>query len=76
MYFFKRKNKNTSIDGKTERYLNGEIDDTPIKPWKPWTGDDGNPPSPCVSLKDMSPEKQAEMYRLYGNGPSRKRGVE
>jgi hypothetical protein len=28
--------------------------------------------SPCVSLKDMPPEKQAEMVRLYGAGPPKR----
>lgn len=27
------------------------------------------PPSKVTTLKEMSPEKQAEMVRLYGRGP-------
>jgi hypothetical protein len=27
------------------------------------------PPSPVTTLKEMSPEKQAEMMRLYGRRP-------
>lgn len=63
MYFFKRRQK----DGLVPR-------STPQQTKKVWlAGEDGYPPGPVTCLKDMSPEKQEEMYRLYGNGPTKKK---